>query len=78
MNEPSNASHFQPVAARFPEPTKDERIAELDAAIAEIAAEHEPEWINKNAWVCVLCAPTDSQWPCRTRTIAEEAKAHDE
>ena len=56
-----------------------DRIAELEAAIGEIDAEHQPDWATPKAkaqgkppWVCLMCGTADGSWPCVTQAIVDE------
>jgi hypothetical protein len=51
----------------------------IDAQVAELLAEHQPEWASdaakakgKDPIGCNMCFPHDGSWPCVSRIIAEE------
>lgn len=60
----------------------------LDDEVAELFAEHRPQWVAKGSYGyteepqdgfdpvgCVICYPQDGDWPCTSFIIAEAIKA---
>jgi hypothetical protein len=45
-------------------------------AVAELDAEHFPDPELKGRGGCVMCWPKDGSWPCTTRMIADDLRAH--
>lgn len=44
-------------------------------AIAELDAEHRPDWSLLGKSGCIICWPKDGGWPCVTRQVADDLRA---
>jgi hypothetical protein len=53
-------------------------VLAVTKAVAELDAEHYPDLELKGRGGCVMCWPKDGSWPCTTRLIADELRAHND